>query len=72
MEQGQSRGGGEEAKKREKTHKSCRRYVGNRGDLGRKRKKCRQERVDLVAANPDNLEIERKQGGEHKVFVINH
>ena len=31
--------GGREAKKRKKPHKSCRRHVGNGGDLGVKRKK---------------------------------
>ena len=36
--------GGGEAKKRKKPHKSCRRDVGNGGDLGVKRKKRRQER----------------------------
>ena len=33
--------GGREAKKRKKPHKTCRRHVGNGGDLGGKRKKCR-------------------------------
>ena len=31
--------GGGEAKKHKKPHKSCRRHVGNGGDLGRKREK---------------------------------
>ena len=47
--------GGGEAKKCRKPHKSCRRHVGNGGDLGGKRKKRRKERVVPVAANPDNL-----------------
>ena len=34
--------GGGEAKKRKKPHKSCRRHVGNGGDLGGKRKKRRK------------------------------
>ena len=45
--------GGREAKKRKKPQNSCRRQVGNGGDLGGKRKKCRKERVGPVAANPD-------------------
>ena len=47
---------GREAEKRKKPHKSCRRHVSNGGDLGEKRKKCRQQRVGSVAANPDDLE----------------
>ena len=35
----------------------------NGGDLGGKRKKCRKERVDPVAANPDNLESNKETGG---------
>ena len=44
------REGGGEAKKRKKPHKSCRRLVGNEGDLGGKRKKrtSRKERVGPV------------------------
>ena len=34
--------GGREAKKRKKPHKSCRRHVGNGGDIGGKMKKCRK------------------------------
>ena len=41
--------GGREAKKRKKPQKSCRRHVGNGGDLGGKRKICRKERVGPVA-----------------------
>ena len=48
--------GGREAKKRNKPQNSCRRQVGNGGYLGGKRKKCRKERVGVVAANSDNLE----------------
>ena len=55
--------GGVEAKKRKKPHKSCRRHVGNGGDLGRKREKRRQERVGVVAADPDNLENRKDAGG---------
>ena len=36
------RKGGREAKKRKKPQNSCRRHVGNGGDLGGKRKKCRK------------------------------
>ena len=53
--------------KRKKPHKSCRRHVGNAGDLSEKRKKRRQERVGSVAADPDNLKIAMNQGGKHKV-----
>ena len=35
--------GGREAKMRKKSHKSCRRHVGNGADLGGTRKKCRKE-----------------------------
>ena len=55
--------GGREAKKRKKPHRSCRHHVRNRGDLGGKRKKRRQERVDSVAANPDSLENSKEAGG---------
>ena len=52
--------GGREVKKRKKPQNSCRRQVGNGGDLGGKRKKCRKERVGPVAANPDNLESNKE------------
>ena len=55
--------GGREAKKRKKPQNSCRRNVGNGGDLGGKRKTCRKERVGPVATNPDNLESNKKAGG---------
>ena len=55
--------GGREAKKRKKPHKSCRRHVGNGGDLGGKRKIRRKERVGPVAVNPDNLENNKEAGG---------
>ena len=43
--------------------------MGNGGDLGGKRKKCRKERVGPVAANPDDLESDKEAGGgELKVF----
>ena len=48
--------GGREVKKRKKPQNSCRRQLGNGGDLGGKRKKCRKERVGPVATNPDDLE----------------
>ena len=51
---------GREAKKRKKPKNSCRRHVGNGGDLGGKMKKCRKERVGPVAANPDNLESNKE------------
>ena len=59
--------GGREAKKRKKPHKRCRRHMGNWGDLGGKRKKCRKERAGPVAAKPDSLENNKETGGEHKV-----
>ena len=55
--------GGGEAKKHKKPHKTCRRHVGNGGDFGGKREKRRKERVGPVAANPDNLEINKEAGG---------
>ena len=55
--------GGREAKKRKKPQNSCRRQVGNGGDLGGKRKACRKERVGPVAANPDNLESSKEAEG---------
>ena len=55
--------GGREAKKRKKPQYSCRRHVGNGGDLGGKRKNCVKERVGPVAANPDNLENNKEAGG---------
>ena len=55
--------GGSEAKKRKKPQNSCRRHVGNGGDFGGKRRKFRKERVGPVAANPDNLESNKKAGG---------
>ena len=41
--------------------------MGNRGNLGGKRKKCRKERVGPVAVNPDNLESNK--GAAMCVFV---
>ena len=55
--------GGGEAKKCKKSHKSCRRPVGNRRDLVGKRKKCRQEKVGSVASNPDHLEKSKEAEG---------
>ena len=54
-----------EAKERKKLHKSCRRHVGNEGDLGGKKKKRRKERVGLVAVHPDNLENNKEAGGPY-------
>ena len=43
--------------------------MGNGGDLGGKRKKCRKEWVGPVAANLDNLESNKEAGGGgHKVL----
>ena len=55
--------GGREAKKRKKSKDSCRRHAGNGGDLDGKRKICRKEGVDAIAANPDNLERNKEAGG---------
>ena len=57
--------GGREAKKRKKPHSnnSCRRHVGNGGDLSGNKTKRRQEKVGSVAANPDNLESNKEVGG---------
>ena len=55
--------GGREAKKRKKPQNSCRRQVGNGGDLGGKRKTCRKERVGPVAANSDHLESNKEAEG---------
>ena len=55
--------GGREAKKCKKPQNSYRRHVGNGGDLGGKRKKCRKEGVGPVAANPDNLKSSKEAGG---------
>ena len=54
--------GGGEAKKRKKPHKTCRRHVGNGGDLGGKNKTRRKERVGAVVANLDNLEKNKEAG----------
>ena len=54
--------GGREAGKRKKPQNSCRRHVGNEGDIiGGKREKC-GKRVGPVAANPDNLESNKEAG----------
>ena len=55
--------GGKEVKKRKKPQNNCRRQVGNGGDLGGKREKCRKERAGPVAANPDNLESNKGAEG---------
>ena len=60
---GSGREGGREAKRRKNPQKSCRRQVGNGGDLGAKRKKCRKERDGPVATNPDNLESKKEAEG---------
>ena len=55
--------GGREAKTCKKPHKSCRRHVEKREDLGGKMEKYIKERVVPVPANPDNLENNKKAGG---------
>ena len=45
-----------------KPQNSCIRGAGNGGDMGEKRNKCRKERVGSVAANPDNLGINKEAG----------
>ena len=55
--------GGGEAKKRKKSHKTCRRPMGNGRKLGEKRKRCRKERVGPVASIPENLENNKEAGG---------
>ena len=55
--------GGRAVKERKHPRKSCRRHMGNEGDLGGKSKKHRKERVGPVAAYPDNLEKSKKSGG---------
>ena len=56
--------GGEEAQNCKKQHKSCRRSVGNGGDLGGKRRKRKHESVGSVAADPDYLENINEAGRE--------
>ena len=56
--------GGRETKKRKKSQNSCRRHVGNGGDLGGRRKICRKERVGPIATKPDTLESNKEAGGE--------
>ena len=58
--------GGREVKNRKKPRNSCRLRAGNGGHTGRKRRKCRKERVGSVAANTDNLEsnIKAEGGGQ--------
>ena len=58
-----TREGGGETKNRKKLHKSCRRPLGNWGNLGGKREKRRKERVGPVAVNPENL-ANNKEAGE--------
>ena len=62
--------GGRGAKKRKKPQKRCRHRAGNGVDMGGKRKKCRKERVDSVAANSDNLGSNKEAEGEHKVLRV--
>ena len=52
-----------EAKKYKKSHKSCRRDVGNGGNLSGKIKKRRKKRIGSVAADPNNLESSKEAGG---------
>ena len=58
--------GAREANK--KPQNSCRRCMGNGGDLGGNSKKCGKERVGPVAVNPDNLDSNKEAGGWHKVL----
>ena len=58
--------GGGEAKKRMKPLKSCRRDVGNGGDLGGK-KKIRRQGVN-VAPDPENLEKSKEGGRKAQVL----
>ena len=57
-------GRAEERRRSARNRTSCRHGMGNGGDLGKKREKCRQESVGSVAANPDNLEHSKKPGRE--------
>ena len=54
---------GREAKKRKRPQNSRRRRAGTGGDTGGKRKKCRKERIDSVAANPNDLKSNKEAGG---------
>ena len=61
--------GGRGTTKRQNPQNSCRRHVGNGGDLVGERKKCREEKVGPVAANPDSLGSNKEAGpGRHKVL----
>ena len=53
-------GGGGKTKRHRKPHESCKRDVGNGGDLGGNRGKRRQKSIGSVAADPDNLENRKK------------
>ena len=53
---------GRETKKRKKSQNSCRRHVGNGGDLRGKRKKLRQERTGSVASDLDDLKNHEEAG----------
>ena len=44
------------------------RHPGLLGYMHTQRKKCRKERVGLVATNPDNLESNKEAWGGHKVL----
>ena len=52
----------EEGRRSVKTQKSCGRDVGNGGDLGGKRKTCKQESVGSVATDPDHLNNSKEAG----------
>ena len=52
----------ERGEKRKKPHSSSRRDVGNGGDLGVKREKRSQERVESVAVDTDNVKNSKKAG----------
>ena len=53
-------------KNRKQPNKSYRRDVENRGDLGGKRKKCRQEKVRSVSVDPDTLKNNKEAKEESK------
>ena len=53
-----------EAKERKKPQTIRRHDVGNGGDLGERRKKCRQYSIDPVAVEPEYQEISKEAGRE--------
>ena len=55
---------GGQVNKRKNPHKRCTHDVENGGDLGGNRKKCRQESVGSVTADPYNQENSNEAGRE--------